>query len=246
MDFSKALIRASAMGYLFTEPVAKADKEAGLLSKTAKTYLIDEYIRLKYDREKDVVTPMMRKGIEAEDSAIELLSIHQDKFLQKNQERLTNDFITGHPDVFEGESITNCNFIWDIKTSWSIWTLLSNIQDKLDNQYFYQLQAYMWLTGSKSSAIAYVLADCPQNIIESEKKKLLYSMNVATDQAPEYLEAAAGLEINMIYPDVPITEKILIFPVERDEEVIEKMKQKVIKAREFLTEFEQKHLTFNK
>lgn len=245
MDFSKTLIRSSAMGYLFTEPVAKADKEAGNLSKTAKTYLIDEYIRVKYSRERDIVTKQMQKGIEAEESAIELLSIHQDKFLQKNEERLSNGFITGLPDVFEGETIMGCKFLWDIKTSWSIWTLLGNVPDKLGSQYFYQLQAYMWLTGCQDSAIAYVLADCPQNIIESEKKKLLYQMNVATEQAPEYLEAAAGLEVNLIYPDIPLDEKILIFPVKRDEEVIEKMKQKVTKAREFLMEFEEKHMNFN-
>ena len=50
-------------------------------------------------------------------------------------------------------------------------------------------------------------------------------------ESPEFIEAAAGLEINLIYPDIPIDEKILIFPVKRDEEVIEKMKQKVQKAR---------------
>lgn len=246
MDFSNIKIRSSAIGYLFTEPQAKADKEAGNLSKTAKNYLVDEYIRLKYDRNRDVVTKQMQKGIEAEESAIELLSIHQDIYLQKNQERLSNDFITGIPDVFEGESINNATFIWDVKTAWSIWTFLANIQDKLEPNYFFQLQCYMWLTNCQKSAIAYVLADAPQNIIESEKKKLLYSMNVATEQSPEFIEAAAGIEINMIYPDIPINEKVLIFPVERDEEVIEKIKSKVTKAREFLAEFEEKHLHFNK
>lgn len=246
MDFQHTLIRSSAMGYLFTEPQAKSDKEAGTFSKTAKNYLINEYIRVKYSRERDILTKEMQKGIEAEESAIELLSIHQDKYLQKNTERISNEFITGLPDVFEGKTIMNCDFLWDIKTSWSIWTFLDNVPDKLDSQYYYQLQAYMYLTGCQHSAIAYVLADAPMNIIESEKKKLLYQMNVATEQSPEYLEAAAGLEINMIYPDLPIEEKILIFPVERDEEVIEKMKSKVIKAREFLQEFEEKHLLFNK
>jgi hypothetical protein len=245
MDFSKTLIRSSAMGYLFTEPQAKADKDAGNLSKTAKTYLIDEYIRVKYGRERDVVTKQMQKGIEARNLAIEMLSIHQDRFLQKNEQRLSNSFITGLPDVFEGETIETCHFLWDIKTSWSLWTFLGNVPDKLDNGYYLQLQAYMWLTGCQESAIAYVLADAPQNLIEAEKKKLLYQMNVVTDQAPEYLEAAAGIELNMIYPDIPNDEKILIFPVKRDEEIIEKMKQKVGKAREFLIEFEQKHANFN-
>ena len=245
-DFSKTLIRASAVGYLFVEPQAKAAKDAGELSKTAQTYLINDYIRSKYGRDKDIVTPAMTKGIEAEDQSIKMLSQHQQMKLVKNQERLSNDFITGHPDVFTGETIKGCDFLWDIKTSWSIWTFLAQIPDKLDNLYYYQLQAYMWLCDCPNAAIAYVLADAPQGIIESEKKKLLYSMNVATDLAPEYVEAAAGLEINMIYPDIELSERILIFPVQRDEEVIEKMKAKVIKAREFLQYFEEKHLSFNK
>ncbi len=245
INWNKTLIRSSAMGYLFTEPQAKADKDAGNLSKTAKTYLIDEYIRVKYGRERDVVTKQMQKGIEAENLAIEMLSIHQDRFLQKNEQRLSNDFITGLPDVFEGETIETCHFLWDIKTSWNLWTYLANVPNKLESNYFYQLQSYMMLTGCKNAAIAYVLADCPENIIMDEKKRLLYQMNVVSEQSPDYLEAAAGLELNLIYPDIPNDQKILILPVDRDEEVIEQIKVKVIKAREFLQEFEQKHLKFN-
>lgn len=246
IDFTKTLIRASAIGYLFVEPQVKAAKDAGELSKTAQTYLINDYIRVKYGREKDIVTPAMLKGIEAEDQSIKILSQHQKKPLFKNQERLNKEYITGHPDVFEGEAIQGCNFLWDIKTSWSIWTFLAQIPDKLDNLYFYQLQAYMWLCGCNKAAIAYVLADAPQGIIDSEKKKLLYQMNVATELSPDYVEASAALEINMIYPDIDLSERVLIFPVERDEEVIEKMKQKVEKAREFLVGFENRHLNFNK
>lgn len=245
-DFSKTLIRSSAIGYLFVEPQAKAAKEAGELSKTAQSYLINTYVREKYDREQDVLTKEMAKGIDAEYESINMLSKYRGKILTKNEERLSNSFITGLPDVFEGDTILNCDFLWDIKTSWSIWTFLANVGDKLNPLYYYQLQAYMWLTGCKQSAVAYCLANAPQNLIDDEKKKLLYKMNVATELDPDYVNAAAGIEINMIYPDIPLQEKILIFPVERDDEVIEKMEQKVIKAREFLADFEYKHLNFYK
>jgi hypothetical protein len=244
-DFSKTLIRSSAAGYLFVEPQSKADKEAGNLSKTAQNYLIKTYVKAKYDREQDIVTKQMTKGIEAEEKSIEILSIHQQKLLKKNEQRLENGYLTGLPDVFEGESIEKATFLWDIKTSWSIWTFLANVPDKLDPLYYYQLQAYMALTGCSKAAIAYCLTDAPQHLIEAEKKKLMYSMNVATELAPEYVEAAAQVEINMIYPDIPISEKVLIFPVDRDDEVIDRLYQKVEKARQFLQEFEQKHVKFN-
>ena len=70
-------------------------------------------------------------------------------------------------------------------------------------------------------------------------------MNVISEESPDYVEAAAGLEINMIYPDLPLNEKILLFPVSRDESVIEKIAQKVQKARQFLSEFEKMHTNFN-
>ena len=240
------MIRSSSVGYLFIEPKSKEAKERGDLSETAKTYLIKEYIRLKYGREEDIVTKQMQKGIDAEEDSIDLLSIHQQKTLKKNTERVNNDYITGLPDVFEGESITSCDFLWDIKTSWSIWTFLANLKAPLSDLYYYQLQSYMWLTGCQNSAISYVLADAPIHIVEAEKRKLLYSMNVISEESPEYLQAVANLENNMIYADLPLEERILIFPVERDEEVIQKIKTKVEKAREFLAQFEKDHLNFNK
>ena len=52
IDFSKTLIRCSSLGLLMTEPQSKADKEAGLLSKSAQKHLIDVYISEKYGRKR--------------------------------------------------------------------------------------------------------------------------------------------------------------------------------------------------
>ena len=54
MNWNETLIRASSVGYLMTEPVTKADKEAGVLSKTAQRHLLDVYIAEKYGRNKDI------------------------------------------------------------------------------------------------------------------------------------------------------------------------------------------------
>ena len=74
MNWNETLIRSSSVGYLMTEPQSKADKEAGLLSKTAQKYLIEVYIAEKYSRIKDVQTKQMKKGVEVEDDSIELLN----------------------------------------------------------------------------------------------------------------------------------------------------------------------------
>ncbi len=156
MNFNKTLIRSSSVGYLMTEPVTKADKEAGILSKTAKSHLIEIYIREKYGRTKDVQTKQMRKGVEVEEEAIDLLGEFLGRKLGKNTERFTNDFITGHPDVLD---LTEAGLkVWDVKSSYDLFTFLGNIPDKLNSQYYWQLQSYMWLTGATESCIAYCLS----------------------------------------------------------------------------------------
>lgn len=244
-QFQNTLIRCSSLGDILTEPKDKAAKDAGELSKTAKTCLIRTYISEKYDRYKEVETKQMKKGIIGEDAGITILSRYKKKIYIKNEERLANEFISGHLDVFEGESITKATHIIDTKLSWDLWSFLPNVIEPLDKGYIYQLQGYMALTGAKTAEIAYVLVDTPQEIIEQEKLYLLRRMNVISEESPEYIEAAAGLEINMIYPDIPIEERVLLFPVKRDDAIIEKIYEKVKKCREFLQVFSDLHKNFN-
>ena len=243
MNFNKTLIRSSSVGYLMTEPVTKADKEAGILSKTAKSHLIEIYIREKYGRRKDVQTKQMRKGVDVEDDAIALLAQSLGKPLSKNTERFTNEFITGHPDVLD---LTETGLkVWDVKSSYDLFTFLGNIPDKLNSQYYWQLQSYMWLTGATESCIAYCLINTPFGIIEQEKKSLLYKMNVISEESPEYVLEAAKLELNMMFDDIDQKERLLLFPVQRNDEDIELIKEKVLKARVFLESIEETHLNFN-
>lgn len=243
MNFNKTLIRSSSVGYLMTEPVTKADKEAGILSKTAKSHLIEIYIKEKYGRTKDVQTKQMRKGVEVEDDAIALLAQSLGRPLSKNTERFSNDFITGHPDVLD---LTEAGLkVWDVKSSYDLFTFLGNIPDKLNSQYYWQLQSYMWLTGATKSCIAYCLINTPFGIIEQEKKSLLYKMNVISEESPEYVLEASKLELNMMFDDIDQKERLLLFPIQRNDEDIELIKEKVLKARVFLESIEETHLNFN-
>jgi hypothetical protein len=239
INFNETLIRASSVGYLMTEPVAKADKEAGLLSKTAQKHLLDVYITEKYGRKRDIQTKQMKKGVEVEGDSIEMLSKYLGKPLEKNEERFKNDFITGLPDIISG------NEIIDVKSSYDLWTFLGNIPDKLDSLYYAQLQSYMWLTGAIKGTIAYCLCNTPENIIEQEKYYLLKKMNVVSEESPEFIKESLKLEFNMKFDDINLEEKILLFNVNRDEDFILKIQQKVLAARKFLLEIELKHLNFN-
>ena len=239
MNWNETLIRASSVGYLMTEPVTKADKEAGVLSKTAQKHLIEVYIAEKYGRKRDIQTKQMKKGIEAEQDSIDLLSMYLKLPFSKNEERFKNDFITGLPDIINGDTII------DIKSSYDLWTFLGNIPDKLDNLYYWQMQSYMWLTGTRKATIAYCLVNTPESIIQQEKFYLLKKMDVISEESPEFIKEAMKIEFNMTFDDISINERILTFNVNRNEDDILRIENKVLKARTFLQELEQTHLNFN-
>jgi len=239
MNWNETLIRASSVGYLMTEPVTKADKEAGVLSKTAQKHLIEVYISEKYGRKRDIQTKQMKKGIEAEQDSIDLLSMYLKLPFSKNEERFKNDFITGLPDIINGDTII------DIKSSYDLWTFLGNIPDKLDNLYYWQMQSYMWLTGTRKATIAYCLVNTPESIIQQEKYYLLKKMDVISEESPEFIKEAMKVEFNMTFDDISINERILTFNVNRSEDDILRIENKVLKARTFLQELEQTHLNFN-
>ena len=239
MNWNETLIRASSVGYLMTEPVAKADKEAGVLSKTAQKHLIEVYIAEKYGRKRDIQTKQMKKGIETEQDSIDLLSMYLKLPFSKNEERFKNDFITGLPDIINGDTII------DIKSSYDLWTFLGNIPDKLDNLYYWQMQSYMWLTGTRKATIAYCLVNTPESIIQQEKYYLLKKMDVISEESPEFIKEAMKIEFNMTFDDISINERILTFNVSRSEDDILRIENKVLKARTFLQELEQTHLNFN-
>lgn len=239
MDFSKVLVRSSALHVLFTEPQSKSEKDAGELSKTAKTYLNDMYIEQIWGLERDITTKEMEKGTECEDEAIAMISFLDDKSYAKNTERRENLWITGHADVVE-------EAVHDVKCSWSPWTFIPKLTDSIDKIYFYQLQGYMWLWGKKTGYLRYCLVNTPDMILQNELRKLLFSMNVATDLNPEYMEAAANLKKEHIFNHIPISERVITLKVERDQSILEHIPGKVNKAREYLAYLHSIHMGKNK
>ncbi|SMC46184.1 hypothetical protein [Pedobacter africanus] len=231
MDFSNILFRASSIGYLMTEPKLKADKEAGNLSETALTHITDVFIREKYGRQTDISNKFIEKGLAVEEDSITLYSRVKKTFFQKNEEHLENEFVKGTPDLYTGESIFEADTIIDIKSSWDIFTYFRNFGKKVNAQYYWQLQTYMWLTGAKSSVLAYCLVNTPEMMIQDEQKKLFYKMACLTEENDLYREACAHIELAAIYDDVPLNERVLEFHIDRDDKAIESIKDKVLKAR---------------
>lgn len=235
VDWNKVLIRCSSLGDLFTEPVSKADKEQGILSKTAKSHLVEVYARVLWGVERDIVTNAIRKGRAAEEDGITLLSRVDRKLYVKNDERKENEWLSGHADIVVDDEIL------DIKLSWDAFTFLPKLIESIDKDYMYQLQGYMWLWDKPKARISYCLVNTPDNIIQGEKYRLLRGLDVISEESPEFIAAAARLESNMKFDQIPINLRVINKFIDRDEEIIKKIPAKVEKARQFLAELQKLH-----
>jgi hypothetical protein len=178
----------------------------------------------------------MEKGILCEDDAIKLVSEIEGKHFVKNQERKSNKFITGHADIVTDDAV------YDTKVSWESETFLPKLLEPLDKMYYIQLQCYMWLYGKEKAKLYYCLVSAPDMLIQNERKRLLYNMDVISEESPEYKLAEYELLKNMIFDDILPQERIISNLVYRDEEIISKLPEKVLKAREFLSQFQILHL----
>lgn len=218
------------------------------LSDTAKSYLKELYIFHKYGKETvggSERSKYTMKGVSVEDNSIKLLNRLDGALYSKNEGYFKNEFICGTPDIIATTSPDTKKII-DIKSSWDGASLLSKIGNPLDSNYYYQVQGYMALTGATEAEIAYCLVSMPDEIINSEKKRIFYLLNPATEQNPEYLEAIEKLENNMIFDEIPEEERVVRFKVERDDTVIEKIYERVRICRLWLADFEKLHTGLNK
>lgn len=234
MDFSNTLFRCSSLGHIMTESRSKTDP----LSETTKTHLIDVYVANRYGRQDDIQNKYIEKGLAVEEDSITLYSrIKKDLFL-KNEEHLSNEWIKGTPDLYRGEAVKNASCIIDIKSSWDIYTFMRTLTKEVNKMYYWQLQGYMDLTGASSAVLAYCLVDTPQQLIEDEKRRLMWKMGCATDENPLFQEACEELQRSMTFGDIPLSERLIEFNITRNDEDIMKMHARVEQCRKWLNEFE--------
>ena len=67
-------------------------------------------------------------------------------------------------------------------------------------------------------------------------------MNVISEESPEYLRAVEEMTKLMVFDDIDYRERVIKIPVQRDDELIAKMKAKVPILRTWLQNFHEKHM----
>jgi hypothetical protein len=218
------------------------------LSDTAKSYLRELYMYHKYGKETvggSERSKYTMKGTSVEDNSIKLLSRLHNSLYLKNIDTYKNDYVCGTPDIVVKNDEGFAQKIIDIKSSWDGASLLSNLGSPLNQHYYYQVQGYMALTGATEAEVCYCLVSMPDEIINGEKKRIWYIMNPPTEENIEYKKAIQKLEDNMTFDEIPEKERIISFKVERDEDLILKIYDKVGQCRQWLKEFEKMHMNIN-
>lgn len=214
-----------------TSPRNKGEK----LSETCKTHLVDVFVSYKYKRKTDIHNKYVEKGLMVEEDSITLFSRATKTFFKKNEEHLSNEFIKGTPDLFQGSEIKKAEKIIDIKSSWDIFTFFRTAEKEINMNYYWQLQGYMALTGAPVATLAYCLVNTPDTIMSDEKRKLQWRMGII-DDTPDFIEACKEIDKLSIYDDIPINERIYTLDIERNDSDIERLYEKIKECRIYMNE----------
>ena len=203
-----------------TNPRTKGE----LLSQTAKTYIEEEVLRAKYGVIKTFSSRYTDKGNLVEDEAIEMAANALELgFLYKNHEHFENEFLTGTPDVNTGD------ILLDVKSSWDATTFPFFATEIPTKDYYYQLQGYMELTGKTEALLVYCLVNTPADMIEDEVRRAHWNARLI-DESQELRDEVLKRHS---FDHIPDNRRVKFYKVEKDEQVIAEIKDRVELCREY-------------
>jgi hypothetical protein len=239
-----------------TKPRAKGET----LSETTKSFLVDVFVSENYNRYNEISGKYLDKGNDVEEDSITTVSRITGKFLKKNEDSLSNEFIKGTPDLFVGDFIESAEIIRDTKSSWDAYTFFRAKNKGLLDAYKWQGTGYMWLTGAKKCFIDYCLNNTPYHLVESELRRESY--NHPEGDTPAWIELqiianhvydfatfndyihARGIvlvddnskSVFNSFIEIPLKQRHFSFEFDRDENEIEELKEKIIECRKYINE----------
>jgi hypothetical protein len=244
--------RCSALGAIMTnitsDKLTKGHETAGKQALREHIHGISKVYGNKYTK----------KGIFQEEAAITLLSRYLKQILKKNDKRLSNFFITGHPDTFLGEIIEKAVEGFDTKCSWDANTF-PQPDDELASGYEFQNHGYMYLTGAAKWTTAHCLVNALPDAILQEKRSLYYNLGQPDEHDDEYVYQCMQIEKNMIFNmeqfkrdnphfdlhikdadwkyDWALNERVIQHEVKRDENIIGTIAKRVQMERIFMKDY---------
>ncbi len=202
------LFRCSSLHKLIGDGRSKA----AVISDTAKSAIRDIVKEDLYGFRSFTGNQYTQKGNLLEDLAIEMSGKMRLRNYQKHVGRVENELITGECDVLDLER----KLIIDTQVTWDIGThpfFADEAMEKVKKAgYDVQMQAYMWLYGCDVANIDFWLFPCPPELLNGWDD---------IDQLVHLVEK------------IDIRERKTTVTIERDEAVIQKIKDKVPHCQEY-------------
>lgn len=202
-------------------------KDEDFIPDKCKTYLSGQYSYLKYKKwslPTGEALPHIEKGVLVEPASIEMLGRLDKKSYSKNERKFTNMYLVGIPDIIIDD------YVIDVKNSYDVGTFFANLHKPLSAIYWWQMQGYFSLTGLQKGEISFCLLSNPQKTVDKVVADL---MAKGTYYSEDEIRA------NFNYDDIPEEERRIRFLVERDDEAISKIPDRVNNCRKFLTSLEE-------
>ena len=191
----------------------------------AKTYCKQWLKAELYNRNIDFKNSVIEKGLMVEMEGIELISEIVGINYSKNDEYFENDFMQGSPDIV-------AEIVRDVKSSWDLFTFPMFETEIPNEDYYYQLQGYMILTGIEKASLDYVLINTPKSLVSLDLKKLYYqSGGTSENWTPEDYEL---LNANYTFDDIPKEKRLKSFSITLDKTLDIKIKERVMLCRNYI------------
>ena len=202
------LFRCSSLHKLIGDGRSKA----AVISDTAKSAIRDIVKEDLYGFRSFTGNQYTQKGNLLEDLAIEMSGKTRFRNYQKHVGRVENELITGECDVLDLER----KLIIDTKVTWDIGThpfFADEAMEKVKKAgYDVQMQAYMWLYDCEVANIDFWLFPCPPELLKDWDD---------IDQLVHLVEK------------IDIRERKTTVVIERDEAIIQKIKDKIPHCQEY-------------
>lgn len=232
------------------EDIKKYDPDLEL-SDSAKSLAKDVYIRNKYNKfplsQGSDYSVGVINGTLSELRSLQLISDVFGEQYKVNKDLVSNQYIKGKLDAYQGRSIHNAKKVIEIKTATNMDTLLSAVidRDKLKRDYYWQIIGYMAITKAEVAEIYHVLVTYDKNLIQESIKRYLNRIRGFGLPASVVDEEIHRIRFNMTFDEIEPEERVIKFTVHRNEEDIKRIPKKVKAFRQYLKGFENLHLSIN-
>lgn len=198
------------------QKLIEQDNKEPELSQGAKTFVKEVWLQNEKGFYEEVTDKKLRKGLQAEEDGLNLISYVDDMPYFKNEKKVKKNNISGTCDAKTYIKSIDALVIDDIKCSWNPRTFMSA---NLSTLYEWQGRAYLYLYDADIFRLRFCLVDCPPDVYQDEFKKFCWQHNIIDPENEEYKELVEQFNRNYLYENsgnYSREERVKTFMFERD------------------------------